>query len=66
MAMPDAASSLHSAHLGAAVAQHADRGGGGLVSIPSPLFLATEAPGNASMATGLFGIAALVIALGAG
>lgn len=72
MSIPDvAASSLQGVNLGAAaaaagVAQHADGGGGGLVSIASPLLLATEAPGNASTATGLFGIAALVIALGAG
>lgn len=69
MAMLDAASSLHSVNVGAAVAQHhagVGGGGGGLMSIASPLLLAMEAPGNASTATGLFGIAALVIAVGAG
>lgn len=48
----------------AAAAHHAD--GGALASVVSPLLVAAEAPGNASTATGLFGIAALVIALGAG
>lgn len=55
--------------LGAAV-QHFNPGGGGrelASAAASPLLLlASAAPGNASTASGLFGIAALLIALGAG
>ncbi|CAM9836779.1 unnamed protein product, partial [Ectocarpus fasciculatus] len=50
------------ANLGAAAAD----GGEGVGSLVSPLLLASAAPGNPSTASGLFGIAALVIALGAG
>ncbi|CAM9520236.1 unnamed protein product [Ectocarpus sp. 6 AP-2014] len=41
-------------------------GGEGVGSLVSSLLLASAAPGNPSTASGLFGIAALVIALGAG
>lgn len=73
--MPDASSSLPQyaldatnslrLDLGGALAHHGDRGGA-LASAVSPLLVASAAPGNPSTASGLFGIAALVIALGAG
>eukprot|EP00903_Cladosiphon_okamuranus_P013347 g12440.t1 len=74
---PDASSSLRQhaldaanlmsldVDLGGAMARHGD-GGGALASAVSPLLVASAAPGNPSTASGLFGIAALVIALGAG
>ncbi|CAB1116424.1 unnamed protein product [Ectocarpus sp. CCAP 1310/34] len=74
-AIPDASSLLlqrvgladvggvHANVVGAAAA--AD-GGEGVGSLVSSLLLASAAPGNPSTASGLFGIAALVIALGAG